>query len=499
MRAPGAPMARAAAAQGARPAAAPQGRPMPANMTPQQLAAYRAQQAAQQAAQQGAPQGRPAAQPAAPVDPAANRCHLIARTPVFDAHRVVQMYRLRFSSGNKFVTDRILPQHVASIVNDYFIERSIANFVGSKSKALIMMPVNPALLPLIKKGVASRLVLQIPPYQEPSKQVVDYMSKVKRFGIRFAVDLMDVTKHKWIVGILHIEYVLINMGSQGAWQLAVFQKLKVKAPWLKIIAYGTSESVLLKMSTSYRADLVISSMSTSTMSFKQSPALMEPFQADIMSLAHELFLPKINFPIFKKYLSENRGVLKILIYYLHRFKKVGLSTLGNLSDIYRYLAENEPIPSFTTILVHGLLTHYTKIVQSSSLHVIDELYRRILMHGYFTQYVINHLPQATAADKMYCFQTGVFSLLPELLLKTREELNADRYLYAITKRINDDQSLVCRTVKCLEDMEVNNLEGVFDYARTFKVPSTIIWAAYEDAIIHANEFMVAMQVVTNQR
>ena len=184
---------------------------MPANMTPQQLAAYRAQQAAKQ----GAPQGRPAAQPAAPADPAANRCHLIARTPVFDAHRVVQMYRLRFSSGNKFVTDRILPQHVASIVNDYFIERSIANFVGSKSKALIMMPVNPALLPLIKKGVASRLVLQIPPYQEPSKQVVDYMSKVKRFGIRFAVDLMDVTKHKWIVGILHIEYVLINMGSHS--------------------------------------------------------------------------------------------------------------------------------------------------------------------------------------------------------------------------------------------------------------------------------------------
>ena len=104
---------------------------MPANMTPQQLAAYRAQQAAraqaaraQAAAPQGAPQGRPAS-PAAPVDPAANRCHLIARTPVFDAHRVVQMYRLRFSSGNKFVTDRILPQHVASIVNDYFIERSM--------------------------------------------------------------------------------------------------------------------------------------------------------------------------------------------------------------------------------------------------------------------------------------------------------------------------------------------------------------------------------------
>lgn len=177
---------------------APVGGHLPQNMTPQQMAAYRAQQQAraaavhqQHAAQMapGAPRAHAAAghaqpqghaagqvqpQPAAPAQtPEANHCHLIARTPVFDAHRVVQMYRLRFSSGNKFVTDRVLPQHVAPIIEDFFLRRSILNFVGSKAKALIMMPVNPALVPLVKKGVASRLVLQIPSYQEPSVQVVD--------------------------------------------------------------------------------------------------------------------------------------------------------------------------------------------------------------------------------------------------------------------------------------------------------------------------------------
>lgn len=517
---------------------APVGGHLPQNMTPQQMAAYRAQQqaraaaahqAAAQAAHPGAavhqqhaaqmalgaprahaaaghaqPQGHAAGQvqpqPAAPAQtPEANHCHLIARTPVFDAHRVVQMYRLRFSSGNKFVTDRVLPQHVAPIIEDFFLRRSILNFVGSKAKALIMMPVNPALVPLVKKGVASRLVLQIPSYQEPSVQVVDFMSKVKRFGIRFAVDLMDVMKHGWLKGILHIEYIMINMGNQGAWQLAVFQKLKVKAPWLKIIAYGTSEETLLKMSLSYRADLVISPMSTSTMTFKQSPALLEPFQADIMALAHELFLPKINYQVFKKYLAENRGILKIVIYHVHRFKKVDLRVLGNMSDIYRYLIDHDPIPSFTTILVHGLLTHYTKCVQSASLHVIDELYRRVLAHGYFTENIVRHMPDATAEDRHYCFQTGVFYLLPEILLKSREELAADRYLYAITKRINDENSLVCRTVKCLEDMESNNLEAVFNFARTYKVSSARLWAAYEEALIHANEFMISLQVVSNSR
>lgn len=426
----------------------------------------------------------------------ANRCHLMSRIPVFDAHRVVQMYHLRFSSGNKFVTDRLLPQHVKSIVHEYFIQRSIVNFVGPKSKALIMMPVSPDLIPLVTKGVGSRLVLQLPAYQEPSAQVVDFMSKIKKFGIRFAVDLMDLLKHSWLKGIMHIEYIMINMSSQGAWQLAVFQKLKVKAPWLKIIAYGTAEATLLKMALSYRADLVISTMSTGTMTFKQSPALLEPFQADIMSLAHELFRPNINYPIFKKYLAENRAILKVVIYFVHRFKKVDLKVLGNLSDIYRYLLEHDPIPSFTTILLHGLLSHYTKCVQSSSLHVIDELYRRVLVHGYFTEYMLRKDPSASEQDRHFSFQTGVFCMLPEILLKTAEELNEDRYLFAITRHINDKNSKICRTVTCLEDMERNNLQGVFNYAREFKVPSARIWAAYENAIIRANEVMIALQVVT---
>lgn len=490
-------------AQQQRAAAAPAaagGVPRPAG-APQAPSQVPAQARAPSAAGAAAAAPRPAAPApsAAPANPEANRCHLIARTPVYDAHRVVQMYRLRFSSGNKFITDRVLPQHVGPIIDDFFIKRSIMNFVGPKAKALIMMPVNPALIPLVKKGGGSRLVLQIPSYQEPSAQVVEFMSKVKRFGIRFAVDLMDVMKHGWLKGILQIEFVMINMGNQGAWQLAVFQKLKVKAPWLKIIAYGTTEAALLKMSLSYRADLVISPMSTSTMTFKQSPALLEPFQADIMSLAHELFLPKINYQVFKKYLAENRSVLKIFIYYVHRFKKVDLHVLGNLNDIYRYMLEHDPMPSFTTILIHGLLTHYTKCVQSASLHVIDELYRRILVHGYFTEYVVRRMPNATDEDRHYCFQTGVFYLLPEILLRSREDLTADRYLYAITKRINAKDSIVCRTVKCLEDMESNNLEGVFAFAKEYKVPSTRLWAAYEDAIIHANEFMIALQVVSNSR
>lgn len=478
-----------------------------ANLTPQQIQQLRMQQArAQQMHAQQAKHPQTAQTAQAPQQQQAhdatndpNRCHLMARTPIYDAHRVVQMYRLRFSSGSKFITDRILPQHVAPIINDYFLQRSIVNFVGQKAKALIMMPVSPALVPLVKKGVASRLVLQVPSYQEPSVQVVDFMSKVKRFGIRFAVDLMDILKHNWLKGILHIEYVMMNMAQQGAWQLAVFQKLKVKAPWLKVIAYGTTEAALLKMSLSYRADLVISPMSTSTMSFRQSPQLLEPFQADIMALAHELFRPKINYPVFKKYLSENRAILKIVIYYVHRFKKVDLRVLGNLSDIYRYLTEHEPIPSFTVILIHGLLNHYTKCVQSSSLHVIDELYRRILVHGYFTEYMVVRMANASAEDRHYSFQTGVFSLLPEILLKTKEELAEDRYLFAITKHINDSKSLLCRTVKCLEDMESNQLESVFAYARDFKVPSTRIWAAYENAIIRANEFMISLQVVANSR
>lgn len=479
----------------------------------QRIAAQRAAAARQAGAPAGqggqgaprpAPNGQAAAAAPAPAaaaagDPAANRCHLIARTPVFDAHRVVQMYRLRFSSGNKFITDRLLPQHVGPIIDDFFLKRSIVNFVGSKAKALIMMPVNPALIPLVKKGGGSRLVLQIPSYQEPSVQVVGFMSQIKRFGIRFAVDLMDVMKRGWLKGILHVEYICVNMSEQGAWQLAVFQKLKIKAPWLKLIAYGTDEATLLKMSLSYRADLVISTMSTSTMTFKQSPALLEPFQADIMSLVHELFLPKINYQIFKRYLSENRAILKIIIYHLHRFRKVELRSLGNLSDIYNYLLNHEPIPSFTVILIHGLLSHYTKCVQSSSMHVIDELYRRVLMHGYFTAHVVMRNPEATAEDRHFCFQTGVFSLLPEILLKTQEQLDQDRYLYAITKRINDTESLNCRTAKCLDDMESNNLDGVFAYAKAFKVPSSRLWAAYEEAIILANEFMISMQVVLNSR
>lgn len=493
---PGAPMAQGARpgmpqAQGGRPAMAPGARP---NMPVPQGARPGAPM------QQGA---RPAtnmqAQAAVPANSEDNRCHLIARTPVYDAHRVIQMYRLRFSSGSKFVTDRVLPQHVGPLINDFFINRSIVNFVGTKAKALIMMPVNPAIVPLVKKGVASRLVLQIPSYQEPSAQVVDFMAKTKRFGIRYAVDLMDVMQRGWLKGILHIEYVMINMGNQGAWQLAVFQKLKVKAPWLKIIAYGANEATLLKMSLSYRADLVISPMSTSTMTFKQSPALLEPFQADIMSLAHELFLPKINYPVFKKYLAENRSILKIVIYHVHRFKKVDLRVLGNMTDIYRYLTENDPIPSFTTILIHGLLTHYTKCVQAASLHVIDELYRRLLIHGYFTDHVIRSMARSTQEDKHYAFQTGVFFLLPEILLKTMEELTADRYLFAITKHINNKQSLVCRTIQCLEDMESNNLEGVFAYAKAFQVPSSRLWAAYEDAIIKANEFMISLQVTNGGR
>lgn len=485
------PAAAAARAQGANGAA--QARP---GQAPQRPAG---------APQEARPAQAGAQAPQSPADAAAqagnnpNACHLIARTPVYDAHRVVQMYRLRFSSGSKFITDRVLPQHVAPLLNDFFINRSIVNFVGTKAKALVMMPVNPALIGLVKKGVASRLVLQIPSYQEPSVQVVDFMSKIKRFGIRFAVDLMDVMQRGWLKGILHIEYVMINMGNQGAWQLAVFQKLKVKAPWLKIIAYGTNEATLLKMSTSYRADLVISPMSSSTMTFKQSPALLEPFQADIMSLVHELFQPKINYPVFKKYLAENRAILKIVIYHVHRFKKVDLRVLGNLSDIYRYLTENDPIPNYTTILVHGLLTHYIKCVQSSSMHVIDELYRRLLMHGYFTDYVVKRSPNATAEDRHYAFQTGVFFLLPEILLKTSEELSADRYLFAITRMINNKQSLVCRTIQCLEDMESNNLEGVFEYAKAYQVPSARLWAAYEDAIIKANEFMISLQITSGNR
>ena len=116
------------------------------------------------------------------------------------------------------------------------------------------------------------------------------------------------------------------------------------------------------------------------------------------------------------------------------------------------------------------------------------------MHGYFTDYVVKRSPNATAEDRHYAFQTGVFFLLQEILLKTSEELSADRYLFAITRMINNKQSLVCRTIQCLEDMESNNLEGVFEYAKAYQVPSARLWAAYEDAIIKANEFMISLQI-----
>ena len=70
-----------------------------------------------------------------------NRCHLVSRTPIFDANSNISMYELKFTAGKLFQVNALKSEHVYHVLFGYFIRRGVSCFIGRRPNVMVMMPI----------------------------------------------------------------------------------------------------------------------------------------------------------------------------------------------------------------------------------------------------------------------------------------------------------------------------------------------------------------------
>lgn len=427
-----------------------------------------------------------------------NRCHLVSRTPIFDANSNVSMYELKFTAGKVFQVNALKNEHVYHVLFGYFIRRGLSCFIGRGKLVLVMMPITYDFLKYIDRFSVNRVILRISPSQEVSPSALHLLTKLHRSGMSFAIDLMLLLKKDWNRAILSIEYVMIDLSTKVQDQLNVFNRLKIKAPWLKTIGYNDTNGDGYVYLMRNKIDFYDGPFWNKEIKFNQDPELFVPMQNTMIGYIKELFKDKPNYNNFYNFLRSNEGQARDLAVFFYRFRHASPRQIQNIEDLFQYLITFHPNRSFSVIFSRSMLLNYCKAAPISAQSVLQQYYVQALVRGYFIEY-LNRVFDNNPYIEKYGFQSGMFSLLHLFLLKDEVDVLVDPELDDITNVIYGSSELLGDMIDCVKSLENTNLAEIFAFIRKYQIPPASVIISYEKAIMRTNELLLVLHIVSQHK
>lgn len=425
-----------------------------------------------------------------------NRCHLVSRTPIFDANSNISMYELKFTAGKLFQVNALKSEHVYHVLFGYFIRRGVSCFIGRRPNVMVMMPITYDFLDYIDRYSVSRVVLRICPEQPVTPSALHILTKLRRSGMSFAIDLMLLLKKDWNRAILSIEYVMIDLSAKVKEQLHVFQRLKIKAPWLKTIGYNDVNGEGYGYLAKHMIDLLNGPFWMPQLRFNQDPEFFAPMQQEIMVLIHQLFKDEPDYEVFLHFLKAHESLSRDMAVFLYRFRHASPRQVQNTNDLFHYLKQSSTSRSFSVLAGRAMLLQYVKSLNISSQYILQEFFKQALIRGYFCEY-LNKVMNNPDLEK-FGFQTGMFSLLHLFLLKEEVDVIADDSYSDIYDRIYSSEVLT-DAIECIQAIENTNLTGIFDFIQKYKVPPASVLISHEKAVMRTNELLLVLNIATARK
>ena len=422
-----------------------------------------------------------------------NRCHLVSRTPIYNANSSVSMYELKFTAGKVFQVNALKSYHVYHVLFGYFIRRGVSCFVGRRKHVLVMMPLTYDFIDYLERYSVSRIVLWICPEQPVTPSALHILTKLRRHGMSFAIDLMVLLKKEWNKAILSIEYVMIDMSDKVKEQLAVFKRLKLKAPWLKTIGYNDINGYGCDSLANHEIDLLDAPLWEVEPKFNQDKEFFVPYQQELLPYIHELFKSEPDYTIFQRFMRQHESLARDNAVFLYRFRHATSSQVQNIGDLYHYLLDYGANRAFSVLLARALMLRYSRALTISSQYILEEQYAQAVIRGYFCEYMSKFFKDPFVDQ--FCFQAGLFSLLHVFLLRSEVDVIADDQFNDIFDRLYGDSELMSDIIECVQSIEVTDLGAIFQFIQKYSVPPASVLISYEKALMRTNELLLVLNIV----
>lgn len=426
-----------------------------------------------------------------------NRCHLVSRTPVFDANSNITMYELKFTAGKVFQVNALKSDHVYHVLFGYFIRRGISCFIGRKKQVLVMMPITYDFLDYIDRYSVNRVVLRICPEQPVTPSALHILTKLRRSGMSFAIDLMLLLKREWNKAILSIEYVMIDLSGKVREQLAVFQRLKTKAPWLKTIGYNDTNGDGYAYLAKHMIDFMDGPYWNVGLQINQDMEAFAPMQEETLVLIRELFKMYPDYNVFQRFLKAHESLTRDLAVFLYRFRHASPRQVQNINELYHFLLDYSPNRCFSIIAGRAIMLQYVKSVNIQSQYILQEHYSQAIIRGYFCEYMAKTFNDPFV--NKFGFQSGMFSLLHVFLLREEVDVISDEQFNDIFDCIYGNSELMADLIECVSAIESTNLTAIFEFIQKYRVPPASVLISYEKALMRTNELLLVLNIVTTRK
>lgn len=426
-----------------------------------------------------------------------NRCHLVSRTPVFDSNSNICMYELKFTAGKVFQVHALKSEHVYHVLFGYFIRRGVSCFIGRNKQVLLMMPLTYDLVNYIDRYSIARVVLRICPEQPVTPSALHILTRLKRAGMTFAIDLMVLIKKEWSRAIISIEYVMIDLSSKVQEQLNVFHRIKAKAPWLKTIGYNDTNASGYTYLENHDIDLYDGVFWDVAIQFNQPEDLFDEDRAQVLTLIKELFRDEPDYIVFRQFLSTNEAFTRDVAVFLYRFRHASPRQVQNVDELFSFLLDSNADRSFAILAARSIMLTYVRSVNLSSQLILQEHYAQAIIRGYFCEYMARYFDDPFITK--YAFQSGMFSLLHLFMLEEEVKAIVDERYAEIYDKIYGTDDRMADMIECVQAMENTDLLKIFNFIQKYNIPPASVLVSYEKALMRTNELLLVLHIVTSRK
>lgn len=426
-----------------------------------------------------------------------NRCHLVSRTPVFDSGSNIAMYELKFTAGKVFQVHALKSEHVYHVLFGYFIRRGVSCFIGRNKQVLVMMPLTYDLVNYIDRYSIARVVLRICPEQPVTPSALHILTRLKRAGMTFAIDLMVLLKKEWSRAIISIEYVMIDLSSKVQEQLNVFKRIKAKAPWLKTIGYNDTNASGYSYLQNHEIDLYDGQYWDVAIEFNQPEELFDEDKAQVLVLIKELFRDEPDYMVFRQFLSTNEAFTRDVAVFLYRFRHASPRQVQNVDELFTFLLDSNADRSFSILAARSIMLTYVRSVNLSSQLILQEHYSQAIIRGYFCEYMARYFDDPFISK--YAFQSGMFSLLHLFMLEEEVKAIVDERYADIYDKIYGQDDRMADMIECVQAMENTDLVKIFNFIQKYNIPPASVLVSYEKALMRTNELLLVLHIVTSRK
>ena len=165
-----------------------------------------------------------------------DRCHIIVRTPIYDAKGCLLAYNFRYTAGEgSFRPDELQRKHVKHVLIGFYIRRHIEQFTQDNALAMTELPLSPEITKFSKPIPANRFILHLQDRQDSSASYQHQVNMLKRDTMTIAADAYTIVYTNWFRELRSISYAVIDMTKDVEEQFILAKNIVKKAPWIKII------------------------------------------------------------------------------------------------------------------------------------------------------------------------------------------------------------------------------------------------------------------------